>query len=141
MQKPPVWLLNSLLSFLLWGFWGFFGKVASISIRWESLLLFSSIGWMSTFPLFYFLYHQVFHTTPFGSNVIWAILSGVAGSLGSLFFYFALSHGEASRVVAITAAYPLVTTILAFLVLREPFSPSKIAGIFFALLGIFFLSR
>lgn len=141
MPKFPNWLLNSLFSFLLWGFWGFFGKLASFSMRGESLLLFSSIGWIITFPLFYFLYRDIFHSTPLGVDVIWAILSGIAGSLGVLFFYFALARGEATRVVAITAAYPLVTAILAFIILREAFTISKIIGLFFALLGIYFLSR
>lgn len=141
MLKLPNWLLYSLVSFLLWGFWGFFGKLASLSIPSEVLLLFSSLGWITTFPIFYFFYRDIFHSTPLRVDVIWAILSGITGSLGTLFYYFALARGEATRVVAITAAYPLVTAILAFSVLQETFTGSKIIGLFFALLGIYFLSR
>lgn len=140
-MKFPAWLINTSLSFLLWGFWGFFGKLASVSMRGEALLLFSSLGWLITFPFYYLLFRTYFHSTPFNLDMVWAILSGLAGSFGVVFFYFALAKGEASRVVAITAAYPLVTAILAFLFLREPFSVSKILGLGFVLLGIFFLSR
>ncbi|MFZ5810149.1 MAG: EamA family transporter [Chloroflexota bacterium] len=140
-MKFPVWLIHSFISFLLWGFWGFFGKLASVSMRGEAILLFSSVGWLAMFPIYYVIYRTTFHSTPFNMDMVWAILSGLAGSLGVLFFYFALARGEASRVVAITAAYPLITAILAFLILREPFTWSKILGLVFALLGIFFLSR
>ncbi|MGB9641460.1 MAG: EamA family transporter [Anaerolineales bacterium] len=141
MHKLPTWLFHSFFSFLLWGFWGFFGKLASFSMRGEALLLFSSIGWLTTFPLYYFLYRNIFHSTTLGIDVLWAILSGIAGSLGVLFFYFALARGEATRVVAITAAYPLVTALLALFLLREPFTLSKSLGLIFAILGIYFLSR
>lgn len=135
------WLLYSLLSLLAWGLWGFFGKVASRSISGEGLLLVSNLGWVATFPILFAVYRTHLRLSLGSGDWAWGVLAGVVGNLGSLFFYFALARGEASRVVAITAAYPLVTALCAFFLLGEEFSLQKLIGLCFALVGIVILSR
>ncbi len=135
------WLSYSLLSLLAWGLWGFFGKVALRSISGEGLLLVSSFGYMITFPIFFVIYRSYLRPSLESGDWAWGVLAGVIGSLGYLFFYFALARGEASRVVAITAAYPLVTALFAFYMLGEELSFQKILGLGFALIGIMILSR
>lgn len=135
------WLVYSLLSLFTWGLWGFFGKVASRSISGEGLVLVSSLGWAATFPILFMVFRTHLRPSLGSGDLAWGILAGAAGSLGMLFFYFALERGEASRVVAITAAYPLITALCAFLLLGEEFSLQKLAGLFFALIGIVILSR
>lgn len=136
-----TWFVYSLLSLVSWGFWGFFGKVASRSISGEGLVLISNIGWAATFPILFSVYRAHLRPSFNGGDWVWAVLSGAVGSLGVLFFYFALERGEATRVVAITAAYPLVTAVCAYFLLGEGFSVQKLIGLGFALIGIFFLSR
>ena len=55
-------------------------------------------------------------------------------------FYLAISRGEASRIVPITALYPVVTCLLAYFILREPMNLQKSLGILFAVSGIVLLS-
>lgn len=135
------WLVYSFLLLFTWGLWGFWGKVASRSISGEGLVLVSSLGWAATFPILFSVFRAHWLPSLESGDLHWGILAGTLGSLGMLFFYFALARGEASRVVAITGAYPLVTALGAFFLLGEPFSLQKIVGLAFALIGIGILSQ
>lgn len=69
------------------------------------------------------------------------MVSGVAGVLLAQYFYFmALRHGQAARVVPIAGSYPLFACILAALFLGEKLSPGRILGISLIVAGIIFLS-
>ncbi len=135
------WFVYSIITSILWGAWGFLGKLASRSMSAQTLLFLSTIGWVITLPVIYYLFKHNFKIALNHPDFYWAILSGVLGSLGSAFFYFALAKGEASRVVAITAAYPLITAILAVGFLNEQITVNKFVGLFLAILGVIFLSR
>jgi transporter family protein len=69
-----------------------------------------------------------------------AVLAGVAGSIGSIFFYLALRQGKTSVVVPLTALYPLITVALSVLFLREEISGVKVIGIILALVASLLLS-
>lgn len=56
------------------------------------------------------------------------ILSGVATGLSWLFYFKALQMGEASKVAPIDKLSVVFTIILAFLILKEPFSPRVLLG-------------
>jgi transporter family protein len=69
--------------------------------------------------------------------------SGVlAGAAGMIFFYTALSLGEISRVkpIAFTVA-PATAAVLGMLVLGEPLTARKVAGIACLLVGVVLLTR
>jgi len=135
------WLFYAIVSLVTWGFWGFLGKVASRSMSGEGLVLISSAGWVATFPIFLAAFSAHLQPALGSRDLLWGLLGGVVGSLGMLFFYFALQGGETSRVVAITAAYPLITALLAYFFLGEQFTLVKGIGLLFALIGIVILSQ
>jgi transporter family protein len=59
-------------------------------------------------------------TQPMG--MVYAFLTGITGVLGTLFYYLATSRGQLMIVVSLTALYPLVTILLAFIFLHETIS-------------------
>ncbi|MCL2363926.1 MAG: EamA family transporter [Defluviitaleaceae bacterium] len=63
------------------------------------------------------------------------ILSGVATGVSWLFFYHALQHGDASRVVPIDRLSVLLTMLFARLVLGERFSRRSVAGLVLLTVG------
>lgn len=134
------WLSSALMTMLLWGLWGFFGKLAARTVAPQNATFLSVIGWAVSLPFLY-LFFRRYQTMDWGDpNYYYAFLTGVLGSLGGLFYYFALARGEASRVVAVTATYPLVTVILAAVILHEPLTWPRLLGLALALGGIYFLS-
>ena len=62
-----------------------------------------------------------------------------AGFFGEYTFYSALKAGDASVVVPIAAAYPLITLIISVLFFQEAFTLSKAAGIVMIVSGVIFL--
>lgn len=138
-MKP--WLLPAIAAMILWGGWGFFERLAARSVAPRNLVLLGSIGSMLVFPLFVALFHKHLRFDWHNADYYSAVIGGFVGALGGLFFYWAISRGEASRVVTVTAMYPVVTLVLAALFLREPFTIQKTAGIAFAMLGIVLLAR
>jgi Predicted membrane protein len=72
-----------------------------------------------------------------GKTLLWIILSGLVGGLIGLFIYFvALKQGLTSHIVPIVATYPLFTALYAFILLSEPISFRRLAGIVFVVLGL-----
>ncbi|TET17817.1 MAG: EamA family transporter [Candidatus Cloacimonadota bacterium] len=136
-----IWLVYATLCTFMWGLWGFLGKMASRSVTSKNLILLGVLGGLIIYPLYFLLFHKHFTFSWKNPDFYFAVIGGILGSLGAIFFYLALSKGEASRVVVTTAMYPVLTVLLSFLILREGISLSKIVGIVFALAGIFFLSR
>ncbi|HHI96618.1 MAG TPA: hypothetical protein ENJ96_02075 [Thermodesulfatator atlanticus] len=69
-------------------------------------------------------------------------VSGVlAGVLGMFTYFSLLKSGQASKIVPLTAAYPLVTALLSFLVLGEKLTPLRLLGISLTILGLIILQR
>jgi len=74
-------------------------------------------------------------------TILFTLLSGLTGGVLGLTAYFhALQKGHASLVVPLTATYPLVTVVLSVLLLGEPVTPAKIAGVIFIVAGVMLLS-
>lgn len=132
------WLVFAVLAFLLWGFWGFFPKIASRYMGAKSLVIYEALGiLLVALPIFLFMGLSVeFH--PVGTA--FGLLTGIAAALGSLFFFLALRKGLVSVVAPFTALYPLVTVLLAALILKEPLSMKQGVGIFLALVSVLFLA-
>ena len=71
---------------------------------------------------------------------LYLVLGGLLASVvGQIFFYHALKEGEASLVVPLAAAYPLISFILGIFFLGEKVTWAKVAGLFFVLLGVVLL--
>jgi len=68
------------------------------------------------------------------------VLSGIAGALSWLFYFFAIKNGPASAVAAIDRTSIVFVVILAILFLGEKFSWLKIAGALLVAAGAFLIS-
>lgn len=56
------------------------------------------------------------------------ILSAVTTTLSWIFYYRAMKDGQVSYVAAIDKGSILITLLLSFLILREPFTPKILVG-------------
>lgn len=133
-----TWLIATFLALIIYGFWGFFPKIAVTYISPQSALIYEVAG--ATLIGLLTLYLVGFRPDTHPKGVLFAVLTGVAGMLGTLFYFFAASKGKISVVVSMTALYPLITILLAAVFLREPVTIKQIFGMFFALLAIVLLA-
>jgi transporter family protein len=118
----------------LWGLWGFFGKLAlDHGMPPLSIFIVEVIASLAIVLIVIFLRQGVKHTPD-----VWnwrGVVSGLTLALGLLSYYLALSRGQASIVVPLTAAYPAVAAILSFAFLHERPTMLQWAGVIFVACG------
>jgi uncharacterized membrane protein len=73
-------------------------------------------------------------------GIVYGLLSGVATGVGTLGYYAALRDQNASVVTPVTGLFPVLTVVLAFVVLRERLNKVQIGGMLLALASIVVLS-
>ncbi|MDD5090867.1 MAG: EamA family transporter [Candidatus Wallbacteria bacterium] len=135
MFKIEDWLFYGILAFLTWGLWGFFPKLATRHLDQNSIIIWEIVGSLALglYVMHTINYRPVFHK----AGVIYSIITGISGMLGMYFFLRAMrSGGKASVLVTMTALYPIVSILLAVLILKEKLTLAQIAGMFFALIAV-----
>lgn len=139
-KRIPAWLALSLLTILLWGVWGATSKAVSSDIdAYMNQVLFT----MGLLPLMLLVLRS--RRLAGGSDrkrgIFYAFLTGILGGTGNIAFFKSLTMGgQASVVVPMTAMSPLVTVLMALVVLREKLSRSQQIGLGIAFVAIYLLS-
>ncbi len=134
-----TWLSYALLCILCWGVWAFLSKLGADQMTPMQLQVLFTIG---MFPVVLIaLVHLRLRVDTDFLGATYGILNGVFTGLGLLAYFAALARGKASIVSPITALFPLLTVVLAFILLKERMNRVQIAGVALALMSIFILSR
>ena len=128
------WLWSALAALMLYGLWGIFPKIAVSYISPQSALLYQIGGAMLVGIVA--LAQPGFRLESHPRGILFAVLTGIAGMTGTLFYLHAARHGKISVVVTLTALYPLLTILLATLVLKEPLTVKQLCGMGLALVAI-----
>lgn len=128
-----AWFAPTMFYLLAVGGLGVTAKLALGDLRWHDLILWSGIGYVVTAGLLLALGQT---SVRFVSGTPWAILSGVLAITGLIALYLALGSGEVSKVVSISAAYPVVTLVLAAAFLGEDISIAKSVGCLLVVAGV-----
>lgn len=130
--------MPSVCALVLWGVWGFLPKIATKYIDPKSALVFQAIGSLivGIGVLIAFKDQIQWQTT----GAFWSIVTGVFGMLGSLFFLQAVSRGKVTAIVTMTALYPLISILLALVILKEPFGIKQGLGVACALAALVLFS-
>jgi len=135
------WMLLSILTVLLWGAWGLESKIIVDRISpWMNQVLFS-IGLIPLvlFMLFSKNLRRSGDRKTRGAS--YGLLTGILGGTGNIALYLALgTGGKASVVVPIVGLAPLITIVLALLILKESINRLQMVGLGLALVSIFLLS-
>ncbi len=125
----PRWLLWTVLAVVSWGIWAIFSKLIGDGLTANHSQALSTLGLV---PVIAALgVSKKLRTT---GNRIWgaalALGAGVLTCLGNAAYYDVLNRGaKAATVVPLTALYPLVTILLAVVVLREKLNRYQLAGL------------
>ena len=132
------WFLWTILALVTFGFWGFFPKLAVSYINPQSALIYQVFGGLLVGIVGLALIGFKPETHPMG--ILFALLTGITGVLGTFFYYVAASRGQISIVVSLTALYPLITILLAIIFLHESLTLKQIVGLCFAIGAIVLLA-
>ena len=73
-------------------------------------------------------------------NILLILIPGLLAVLGIFLYFNALSGSSASKIVPLTAIYPLFTCFYAYIFLKEDFTTEKIIGTILIVAGVFILN-
>jgi uncharacterized membrane protein len=135
------WMLLSIATVLLWGSWGLQSKVIIDRISpWMNQVLFS-IGLLPLLVWMFFWKNLRQAAGERKKGAAYGLMTGILGGIGNVTFYLALSGGgKASVIVPMVGLAPLVTVVLAVLILKESLNRAQVIGLVLALISIYLLS-
>ena len=138
-MKPYLW---ALLAAFCWGFVPIIEKLGLAKMPvWAGVFyrcLGVSLGLVFLTVLNYSEIKKAVLEVP--SGWYYVMIGGfLASVVGQILFYNALKTGEASKVVPVGAAYPLISFFLGIIIFKESFTLAKLAGLFFIVLGVILL--
>lgn len=143
MVIPPVlrakWLYYSILCVLCWGAWVLGAKLGSNEIPASAMQFLFAFGFIPVALLVLILKPVKFEKSVKG--IAYSLGNGVLAGIGGLALFAAYrSGGNTSVITAATALYPLITVVLAILVLRERLTWLQVVGLGFAAVAIIIFS-
>jgi transporter family protein len=138
MSRLPKWLLYALLCVFWWGIFGFLAKLGSNQVAPRQMQILFTGGMLPLAAAAFLSGRRRVDTDRTG--VFYGILNGVLAGLGGLAYFAAMEKGKASLVGPVTSLFPLLTVVLAVLILHERMNRIQIAGIVLGMISIVILS-
>jgi len=133
------WYLLGILAILCFGVGSFFGKIGTMSALPSRVYFFEAVGTLTVFSTFFlFKRAEILHDFKFNPA---ALAMGITWGTGTVLFILALQSSKLSIITPLTAVYPAVTVILAYVFLGERLEMRELAGITLALASVFLLTR
>jgi transporter family protein len=133
----PGWLLPALGYVVLVGITGVTTKVALRTIDWQQVVYWVPVAYIGFSLLIWLVYHK---PMVLGAGGGWAIVSAICAAGGLIFLFYALSKGDASVVVPVTSAYPIITLIGAAIFLSESITVPRVVGTVLVIAGVVVIS-
>ena len=130
--------IYALIVMLCWGIAPIFAKIGL-----SKLPPLTAVVFRNTFIAIMFIAAITFSgqaktlfTSDARSIIIILIEASLAGIVGQYFYYKAVKVWEASRVLPIVGAFPLVTFIIATIILAEKITLAKSIGVVLVVIGV-----
>src|SRR2546421_12505584 len=134
----PLWLWYALLCIFWWGLCGFLSKIGSVEASPVQMQILFTLGML---PVAIAMLLQMRGRPDLNAGgIAYGLLSGIVTGLGTLGYYAALRDQDASVVTPVTGLFPVLTVLLAFVVLRERLNKVQMGGMLLALASIVILS-
>ena len=137
-SRFPVWLWYALMCVFWWGLWGFLSKVGSDEATPVQMQILFTLGMIPVALAMLLRMRGKMERDRRG--MAYGVLSGVATGLGTLGYYAALRQQSASVVTPVTGLFPVLTVVLAYLLLHERLNKVQMSGMLLALASIVILS-
>lgn len=135
----PAWLVYSAFALLAWGATGVTQKLSTNRISSERSFLWFAWAMVAISAVVFALVHIEWHLR--WAVMSFAIAGGVLNGLGALTSFRALeSGGKASVVISLISLYPLLTVVLAVLLLHEHLTWTQATGAILAITAAIMLS-
>lgn len=132
------WVLPAFGVILAWGLWGFLPKLTTQYLGPRSVMVYEVIGAICVALI-------VLIWMDFRLEVNWrgaslAMMAGALGTAGALCYVIAMARGPVALIVTFTALYPILSILLAWLILGEMVSLRQGIGIFLGFIAMILIA-
>ena len=129
------WFWYSILCVLCWGAWALASKLGSREIPPQAMQFIFTIGTLPVAAALLIARRGKLEKS--GKGISYAVLNGVLAGVGGLTLFAAYhTNSNTSVITTATALYPMITVVLAVLILRERLTLVQMVGLVFAALAI-----
>mgnify|MGYP006290914077 CR=1 FL=1 len=136
--REKIWLIYAIAAALCWGVWGILAKFISADISPYLNHLMFTVGMLFTLPI---VIPRCRRKDLHLKGVVWGLLAGILAITGNVAVYQSFGTGGlAAVVIPVTNLYPLVTILIAVLVLKERMHWLNGIGILIVIPAIIILS-
>ena len=133
--------LLALLVAAIWGLAPIFEKLSLQSMSPLFVLFVRFVLVTSLFVPIFITSNQAFSVDQLSfRNLMLILIPGILAVVGIYLYFNALAGSSASKIVPLTAIYPLFTCFYAFIFLKEDFTTEKIVGTILIVAGVFILN-
>ena len=131
------WILPALGYVVLVGIAGITTKVALRTIDWQQVVYWVPVAYLVLSAILLLVFGK---PMVLGVGGAWAIVTAFAAAGGLICFFYALSKGDASLVVPMTSAYPVITLAGSAIFLSESITVPKLIGTALVIAGVVVIS-
>ena len=132
------WIIYAALLVVFWGVWGAFSALPTQIYRYPDQMVYIIWAFTMLIPCYFSLRHKRFDRRAIAA--FYGLLIGLAGAGGQLILFKALTIGPAYLIFPVVSISPVITVLLALLILREKVSRVGWAGVVLALVSIIMFS-
>jgi uncharacterized membrane protein len=133
------WFWYSIICVLCWGAWALLSKLGSREVPPDTMQYLFTVGTVPVGLALLIGRRGKLEKSPRG--IAYGVLNGVLSGIGGLTLFAAYhTNGNTSLITVATSLYPMITVILAILILRERFRPIQALGLAFAVAAIVIFS-
>lgn len=136
--RIPAWLWYALIGIFFWGLWGFLSKIGADAASPIQMQILFTLGMLPVAAAMLLQTRAKLDRNLGG--ITYGLLCGIATGVGTLGYYAALRQQSASVVTPVTGLFPVLTVVLAFVLLRERLNKVQMTGMLLALASVVILS-
>lgn len=128
------WIFYATLLILFWGVWGAFSALPATKYGYPDEMIYAIWALTMIIPAVFVLRGQRWDRRP--AATIYGLLIGLTGAGGQLLLFQALTMGPAYLIFPIISISPVITVVMAMVLLRERLAPLAVVGLVLALAAI-----
>jgi transporter family protein len=129
----PAWVFYSCLVIIFWGVVGLFQKLGSNRMSPKGIIVWMTVGYILLVP-WLLAKAGLNHLGP--RDIAIGVVGGLTNGLGAWYLFASLDAGaKASVAVPLTALNPLLTILLAMVILSERLTPLQWFGVVLAIVA------
>ncbi|MFI1094125.1 DMT family transporter [Streptomyces sp. NPDC020917] len=132
------WMVYATLLVVFWGVWGAFSSEPNSRYGYPNEMIYIIWAFTMLIPAYFALRGNRFDRRPVAA--VWGLLAGLTGAGGQLLLFQALSEGPAYLIFPVVSLSPVITVLMATVLLRERIARLAVVGVVIALVSIVLLS-